>query len=93
MQIKLNKFQQMTMSYWLKARVEEIGSRDIVDHYNDALWLTELLKGCVDHVARSISVTHVSLEEFEARSAAETAKCHPGGNENSRGPVITKEGQ
>ena len=48
MKIRLNKFQQMTMSYWLKARVEEIGTRDVLDHYNDVLWLAELLKDEVD---------------------------------------------
>jgi hypothetical protein len=52
MQIKLNKFQELTMSYWLKARIAEIPSRDVLDMYNDTLWLAELLKGLVDEATK-----------------------------------------
>jgi len=38
-------FQQLTMSYWLKvARIKEVSSRDVLDHYNDVLWLKEQLE-------------------------------------------------
>ena len=36
------------MSYWLQARISEVSSRDIVDMYNDVLWLKELLEECMD---------------------------------------------
>ena len=42
--IKLNKFQEFTMSYWLKARVAEIGTRDLINMLNDTRWLAELLE-------------------------------------------------
>lgn len=39
-QIKNN----FTSSYWLKARIQEIKDRDIVDMYHDTLALKELLR-------------------------------------------------
>jgi hypothetical protein len=50
MQIKLNKFQQFTMSCWLQARIAEISSRDVLDMYKDTLWLAELLKSLIDEI-------------------------------------------
>ena len=52
MQIELNEFQRMTMSYWLQARISEISSRDVLDMYNDTLWLAELLKSLVDETSK-----------------------------------------
>ena len=68
MQIKLNEFQQLTMSYWLKARVSEVGTRDIVDHYNDILWLAELVKGEVERIAAKYNFgpeSHVPTDGYK----------------------------
>ena len=56
------------MSYWLKARIAEISSRDVVDMYNDTLWLAELLKGLIDDTAKR------EMEASDERIATESAK-------------------
>ena len=60
MQIELNKFQRITMSYWLQARISEVSSRDIVDMYNDVLWLKELLEECMDDMKNQSDASYFS---------------------------------
>ena len=64
MQIELNKFQKMTMSYWLQARISEVSSRDIVDMYNDVLWLKELLENCMDEM-KNQEDSRFGLDDFQ----------------------------
>jgi hypothetical protein len=37
-------------SYWLKARIQEIRDRDVVDMYHDTLALKELLEAILDEM-------------------------------------------